>query len=383
MSTTNDISPASARRYPLLPYSQLVWDLMQKGADVYWFTFVLRIPKQSVDAMRLHSAFAKALLNHPVFSMAIDAEGMQYLTTPDDILVGRFHSVTFAADDTSIVVTIRFNRILGDMASGKILAEDITRAYEGLELEHDGYLDYLDYMEHYRLSPEYLRNRRWLEHEFDNVEAVHPTPDMPLDTTEWLVEQVLTDDYSELREPMHRLSSAYLVSVSALVSLAVAMAIMQYNGTETAALTWAYEGRERPEQQRIFGSMHRDIPLLLHHDTDLEALLRQARTQMRQGIAHSSYPYTLTSPQYQIWNYAVNILHFPADSDIFSALPFDLEIEEPEQPKPAYSLLDIEVYESEQLTLLYRYSAAHYKQESMARFAAMVKANMQRLTLSV
>ena len=84
---------------------------------------------------------------------------------------------------------------------------------------------------------------------------------------------------------------------------------------------------------------------------------REARNQIRSGIAHSDYPYTLTKPYSNRWNYAVNVLRVP-----------DMEYKQ----KYAYALLDVEIHEkAESLQLVYRYSATHYKSESIRRFASL------------
>jgi hypothetical protein len=46
------------------------------------------------------------------------------------------------------------------------------------------------------------------------------------------------------------------------------LAIADYCGTENAALTWAYEGRETEDEQRIYGSLHRDVPFQLNHKSE-------------------------------------------------------------------------------------------------------------------
>ena len=87
-------------------------------------------------------------------------------------------------------------------------------------------------------------------------------------------------------------------------------------------------------------------------------LIREARNQIRSGIAHSDYPYTLTAPYDKRWNYAANVLRVPDD------LPLQ---------KYAYALLDVEIHENPQdLSLWFRYSATHYKESSIRRFATLV-----------
>ena len=156
----------------------------------------------------------------------------------------------------------------------------------------------------------------------------------------------------------------------------IALAIAEYCGTDEAALTWAYEGREQPEEQRIVGSLHRDIPFHIRRSKieNQESVIREARNQIRSGIAHSDYPFTLTSPYSKRWNYAVNVLHMRNNEEIEKSIPFPVEVIPASPQKYAYALLDVEIIEhAESLQLRYRYSATHYKSGSIHRFAALVR----------
>ncbi len=105
-----------------------------------------------------------------------------------------------------------------------------------------------------------------------------------------------------------------------------------------------------------------------------EELIREARNQIRSGIAHSDYPYTLTAPYNKRWNYAVNVLHMRNNVEIEKSIPFPVEDIPASPQKYAYALLDVEIHEKpESLQLVYRYSATHYKPESIRRFAALVR----------
>ena len=183
-------------------------------------------------------------------------------------------------------------------------------------------------------------------------------------------------DYSNLRDKINLLAKTEFLSMDGFFSLCAALAIAEYCGTDAAALTWAYEGRERPEEQRIFGSLHRDIPFKINHQSSIinhqSNLIREARNQIRQGIAHSDYPYTLSAPYNKRWNYAVNVLHVRDINDMVKNTPF--EVHSISKQKYAYALLDVEIHESEErLELWFRYSASHYKEGSIKRFAALVR----------
>ena len=360
--------------YPLLPLSRLVYDSTRWWRGVYMFSRTERIAGGAGDLERWRGAVRMALLNHPVFSARIDRHGRQYATHPEDIMHGPYHRFSFRKDGDDLLLDVRMGRILGDGRSVDILREDIWRAYHGEPLEQDDYWGYLEYVEQQKLSEHYRNSRDWLINEFSDVSIpVHPITDRRLWTVLPPKAGLLKADYADLRDKINHLAETEFLSMDGFFSLCAALAIAEYCGTESAALTWAYEGRERPEEQRIFGSLHRDIPFQIKNlksekivpfkgkeiRNQKSDLIRQARNQIRSGIAHSDYPYTLTAPYNKRWNYAVNVLRVPDDI--------------PPQ-KYAYALLDVEIHESEDtLALWFRYSATHYKESSVRRFAALVR----------
>ena len=196
------------------------------------------------------------------------------------------------------------------------------------------------------------------------------------------------DDYTRLRESINSFCKENILSFEGFFSLCTALAIAEYCGTDEAALTWAYEGRETPDEQRIYGSLHKDIPFKISRKSkdesqklaSREELIKNARNQIRSGIAHSDYPYTLSAPYSKRWNYAVNVLRGFEVEDIVGNSDLPLEIVSVPQQKYAYALLDIEIHEkAESLQLAYRYSATHYKESSIRRFAALVNKNVEWL----
>jgi hypothetical protein len=269
---------------------------------------------------------------------------------------------------------------LGDGRSGQILIEDVGRVYNGLPLETDDYWGYVTRYEQHKSDPHYSISHDWLLHEFsDESIPVRPTIDRKYVWTVFPPKAALyIEDYTSLQEQINRLVGNYHLTLDGIFSLAAALAIADYCGTDNAALTWAYEGRETDAEQRIFGSLHRDIPFQINHKSEIinhkSDLIRIARNQIRSGIAHSDYPYTLTAPYNKRWNYAVNVLHVTDLEDYIPFTGLPLQIEPVPEQKYAYALLDIEVVEhTNSFQLRYRYSATHYKESSIRRFAALVR----------
>ena len=365
-------------KYPLLPFSQLVYDITRWMPSLYRFPVVLRWRDGAKEKQRIVQAIRRALENHPVFTMRVDRNGMHYPDQLVDIERGKYHRFYLLEDAEDVLIQLELSRILGDGRSGKILFEDIERAYNGLPLEQDDYWGYVARYEQQKTEAHYANSRDWLINEFaDESVPVRPTIDR-----RWLMTLLppkaglFEDDYSAMHEKIERLKEERFISYEGIFSLCVALAIVEYCGTDEAALTWAYEGRELPEEQRIFGSLHRDIPFQIRKSRieKRESAIRLARTQIRQGIAHSDYPYTLTAPYTDRWNYAVNVLRAVDPEELLRSMSLPIIVESIPEPKYAYALLDVEIHErAEALQLVYRYSATHYKTEAIRKFADLVR----------
>ncbi len=366
------------KRYPLLPFSQLVYDIMRWMPGVYRFPAILRWKNGAKEKDRIEQAIGKAIRNHPVFAMQVDRKGMHYAADQKDILHGRYHRIALSKDGDDVLIQAEVNRILGDGISLEVLLEDVERAYNGLPLEADDYWGYVAQYEQQKLGVHYQKSHNWLKSEFaDETIPVRPTIDR-----RWIATLLppkaglYEDDYTALHERIERLKEEYFISYEGIFSLCVALAIAEYCGTDAAALTWAYEGRELLEEQRVFGSLHRDVPFQIRKSRieNRESAIREARNQIRQGIAHSDYPYTLTAPYNKRWNYAVNVLRAADPHELFGKVSLPITIESIPEQKYAYALLDIEIHEkADTLYLVYRNSATHYKETSIRKFAVLVR----------
>ena len=369
----------NGKTYPLLPFSQLVYDLTRWMPRLYRFSATFVVKGGAVEKEKIQNAIRTALSAHQVFCMRIDKHGKQYKAENKDILHGRYHDFRLCTKGEDLYISSSLDRILGDGKSMLILSQDICRAYNRESIEIDNYWDYLEYVEQQKQDAHYQNSKAWLEQQFaDTAIPVHPDIDRYRLTTLLPPKAgVLALDLTEYKERIMLLSEREHLSLDGLFSLCTALAIADYCGTDSAALTWAYEGRETDQEERIFGSLHRDVPFVIKRTDNLNALVRQARNQIRSGIAHSDYPYTLTAPYNTRWNYAVNVLHNESPEMLVKDMPFNIEMLPQRPRRTAYALLDIEITDDEDyLGLTFRYSATHYKQQSILRFAELIKKNL-------
>lgn len=370
-------------KYPLLPFAQLIWDQMQYIPEIYRDKIALIFDTSTIDVARLQNAVEKALRNHPVFSMQITKQGKQYYLHSDNILQGQFHSVEYQIENNQLTIWFSFSRILGDSYSFRLLFQDICRAYKGQPLYEDTYLEYLRQYEQLKSTPQYEADKQWYEENFgERAYAVRPRVDTDQPLSQFGEAESYMDDFTEIKPRLQRICDQYKLSASQCLSLCVTLAIMDYSDTDSAALTWAYLGRETMEDMGIFGSLHRDIPILITREgaqnLSKSDLLRQIQEQMTQSVLHSLYPYTLLAPQNQIWNYAVNVMTSVSENRLTQYAPMSVQLLM-EKNRQAMALLDIDVCDDAVLTVTYCYSATHYKPESIRRFADLVRKYLEWL----
>lgn len=364
-------------RYPLLPFSRLVHNAIlhdKETAQRWTFPILLRAKENDIDAERLSTALETAISNHPVFAMHITEDGLQWYEkgyrTP-------YLSAKVYSEDGHVYLSLSLNRILGDATSFVLFAQDIWRAYRGETLPHDGYLRYLQQYEAHTKSHTYQEHGEWLAQQYGTPNYPllprqdSPTGELHPDTP--YTPYIVTLGYADKLTAFCRQQK---ISLNASFCLLSALAIMDYNGADKAGLTWAYMGRETNEQMHIFGSLHRDIPMKFTRTMTKTGLC--LREQIEQGILHSDYPFTLTSPADSPWHNAVNVLVQPSMVEAMEGCPAEFEFISGEPSNDSYCMLDIDINQ-EPLTLTFNYSPKHYTRESIQRFAKFIEKNAKML----
>lgn len=380
-------SVCDSQSHRLLPFSMLVHhDIMHRDGGRRWtFPILLRTKTGNIDIERLRTAVGQVIAHHPVFSMHIGEDRMQQYTPG---YRSPYIEAKAYQQEGYVYLSMKLNRILGDAASFVLMAQNIWRAYRGEPLPHDGYLQYLSEYEAHARSSACKEHAEWLRQQYDRPSyPLMPLQDSPegLLGHEAYVPLIVQPDYAD---QLTAFSHKEHISVNAFYCLATALAIMDYNTTDEAGLTWAYLGRETREEMSIFGSLHRDIPMRITKTgtktktkTEREtmaALLAQLRQQMEQGIVHSDYPFTLLSPEESPWHTAVNVLVQPSLAEAMEGCPAEFELVAQTEQAESYCMLDIDITLTP-LTLTINYSPHHYTQASIQRFADLIDKNARML----
>ena len=82
---------SSIKKYPLLPFSRLVYDIVRWLPRVYRFPLACRWRNGAKEKARIEQAIRIALANHPAFQMRVDGHGNHYPSSLKDILHGPYH----------------------------------------------------------------------------------------------------------------------------------------------------------------------------------------------------------------------------------------------------------------------------------------------------
>lgn len=364
--------------WPLLPYSQYVYDLRKTLPDAYGARALFRYRLCDLDSHRLREAWRQVVRHHPVFSMRMDGKGQTPVPVENELQVPHFKTV-FSEDDTYGYVEMTGNRILMDGYSLLVLMEDWYRAYNRLPLGKDDYTGYLQALQEHSQTETCRRHKEELTAHFASLSCpLHPMPDIPLTAGIPPAAGEYTYQLPDIHRAVGQVCRQYVLPADAVFAMAVMLAMMDYNHTREAALTWAYADRDSPETARIVGAVHKDIPLRLDLSDNRETLFREMRGEMRFGIAHSDYPLTLLPPFNAQWNNAANLLNNPQLAQVES-LPLEL-VTPAETTFQSYAFFDILIEQADGLSLGFRYSSAHYREESVSRFAELAKDRLLWLT---
>ena len=111
----------SPQKYPLLPFSRLIWEQMQYIPEIYHDKISLIFDTSTIDVSRLQESVEIALRNHPVFSMMITKQGEQYFQPSEYILKGQFHSAEYQLAENKLTMSFDVSRILGDSYSFRLV----------------------------------------------------------------------------------------------------------------------------------------------------------------------------------------------------------------------------------------------------------------------
>ena len=326
----------ASRKEKIAAAMEKPWPLTEEQR--YMFDYQLYTPKSTmlniagllrvcgdIDAERFCAAVNATIQSHPALrtTLRFNEDGeLEQRYTPDLIPPTRIEDLseeTLAAEKDRLVrpydhligqplMRIRIFRteqglywfydihhMLIDGTSGKIMVREVCERYLAEKWpesgEPDGYYLMLQERTQHRLSPMYAESRDYFERRYGGVEWStrldceqktrmnrYADCEMPLDLPAGTLEEL------EKKTGLGKngfFMAAELLGIAAL------------NGKKNVLVPWVYKGRDSKYQEKILGLLFRELPVAvsLAPEISLKDLFADIREQIRDGIAHSDYPY--------------------------------------------------------------------------------------------
>ncbi len=405
---------ASSRRERIAAAMSKPWPMTDEQR--YMFDYQLHTPKSTImniarllringeiDAERFCAAVNAMIGSHPALmtTLLFNEDGeLEQRYTPELILPVRIEDIseeTLAAKKDRLIrpyckligqplMRSRIFRteqglywfydihhLLFDGTSNKIMLREVCERYLAEEWpksgEPDGYYLMLQERAQHRSCPMYAESRTYFERRYGGVDwsvrldcdrdtRMHGYAEceIPLNLPEGALE--------ELEEKTGLGKNGFLMGAE-LLGIAV------LNGKKNVLVPWVYKGRDSKYQENIIGLLYRELPVAvsLAPETSLKELFADIREQIRDGLAHSDYPYIARNAMVRTKDYFY-FIYQEDNSDILHKMPLDLEEVDIEHKDLAWETnVDEHILDTEEgLVMLLYYCRDRYSDADIQHF---------------
>ena len=372
------------------------YQLYAPGSIMWNMPRCWKFSKNDVDPDRLAAAFEKVLNAHPVFRTllrydenyelvqhyeetlpvkvdieqvlgTLDADTLLQYVQPFRLLGEPMYRAKLLETDESICLFLDMHHIICDGVSMQVLANDLTKAYEGREPETDYY--FLSLRDQYKnvISDDYIRAKEYFENQYGGKEWVYGlTPEK--ESRKSAFDRVVMPLGISEEDLAAYLSSAG-ISRNAFLQTVALLTIARMENAKNVMLGWVYSGRDEQKKQSAVGLLIREIPLGLSLDelTDIRSLYESVKKQMSQGLVNRDYPYLTANA-----SVAVNdVFCFIDEGDILDLRVFgDIPCEE--IPLAATNALGwmmaLTFFNGDGIFMCMNYTSVRYNRETMERY---------------
>ncbi len=361
---------------------------------------MLKFDKEIYEAEKLADAVNKAIKNHPAllttFRFNKDGEIYQHYTPeiyqdirvekiteweldtlkdtlvqPFKIVGGALHRCRVFETENANYVFFDVHHTLFDGTSFKVLMNDVSKAFMGMELDTDYYYLMLQQREEAVGTPYYLESKEYFEKRYDGDDwQKHPTVDdettrdneigkafLPIETNPELIAAA---------EKNFRISrNEFFITVAML-------AIAMYNKANKIQISWIYNGREDLNLMASCGLLFRELPVALEFadDTNIVDMFASVHEQVQKGIEHSVYPYVeIDAAQGTLEDSMATLLYQQDIRDVGGAGSGVSAVNVQQNRGASENILDMQVLDGTAgLQLAFDYTASRYKKESIDEF---------------
>ncbi|MBO5560768.1 MAG: AMP-binding protein [Firmicutes bacterium] len=376
----------------------LDYQLYSPGSTMYNLFGLMKCDLKTIDMQKMAEALGTAIQNHPAllthYRFNEDGEPVQYyapetfvsirvekltefefrfvknsLVYPYKVIGGTLYRCRVFETEKSGYIFFDVHHSVFDGTSLQVFWNNVSRAYNGEELQKDYYYQIMEQREVVSASAIYKASKQYFEKRYDGVDwSCYPKTDHT--SRENKVKEVFSPiDIDQLQ--MKTLEKVYQLSRNEFFIAAAALAISIYNNEQNIRLSWIYNGRENEYMMSTVGLLFRALPvgLRLIDNATLRDIYADVRDQVQKGIEHSNYPYVdmrnqvaENEPAYLLYQRNIRDSHVMGELDVESV---DLRWNE----SAAQAILDLEILDGESgLGLLASYAASFYEDESISRF---------------
>ena len=405
---------ASSRRERIAAAMSKPWPMTDEQR--YLFDFQLHTPKSialniarllringEIDAERFCAAVNAMIRSHPALMTTLffneDGE-LEQRYTPELIPPVRIEDIseeTLAAEKDRLIRPYRkligqplmrsrifrteqglywfydIHHLLFDGTSNKIMLREVCERYLAEEWpksgEPDGYYLMLQERAQHKNSPMYAESRAYFERRYGGVDwsvrldcerdtrmGRYTYCKIPLDLPEGALE--------ELEKKTGLGKNGFFIAAELL-------GIAALNGKKNVLIPWFYKGRDSKYQENMIGVLFRELPVAvsLAPETSLKELFADIQEQIRDGLAHSDYPYIARNAMVRTKDYFYFIYH-EDNWTMLHKMPLDLEDVDIEYEDIAcHSDVDEHILDTEEgLVMLLEYYRERYPEADIQRF---------------
>lgn len=223
------------------------------------------------------------------------------LTSFGDILNKRLYDTKIVLTDEQTILCLKFHHLVCDGTSLAILRDYIIKTYESMkagkeyQIPNYDYFKYLKIEDEYQKSSEFDRDKSyWLS----RLSDLSGCPDGIAGSGEFNAKTIgieLSDEtIANLRNYTHSFAKPISPFILALGLLNIF--IGRYYQAESVLLTTGFHNRLYDDEiNNSIGMLVSTVPLMMKYDSNLKIteLLENAKSELKQSLTHSRYPYDL------------------------------------------------------------------------------------------
>ena len=332
---------------------------------------------EDVDIQRLKSVWQQVLNHHLVFRAEVekDEKGLPHFVVRDKLIS---NNPLLSYSITQEVFSMRFHHLIFDGASFGIMLRELSKAYNGEEIEPETVnpLAMGIYEQVLKDTKSYHYGQRIYHEMFDGKDCDTMLPyEMPETDADDIPCKELSINISEAeKETIDQFIAQKGITANNLFLWAFQRTLSEAVGKRGVHFCTGYHGRDNALLHNAVGMMVKTLPLYFEIESEwsIEAQLQQVDSVLHKAIDAADYPYAKVADAYGL-DYRCALV-YQGDDNALLKLGEKSYIVEPEPVGSAQTDLVVMVLKyPERYRIRIQYRSDCYRQETMAAFAENFK----------